>query len=281
MLFGETYEHISYLYSIAISSGVTMQIHPIVPLRKAASLLGVDKDQLKAKLISGEIKGEQRRVGSKDKWFVYSGEVSNRIDTERLPELMKRTAQTDGQLALEVETILETDPISLTDLDAFFEESESSTTAHNADTEQVTEVEKIEITADSISHAEKIITDIEAKAKSGAKPEVKGGVPATMEFNHIFESLTVVFAQRLSDEYQRVLSAEQKVKTAETRLKVAEQKTKAYEENIKRLEVQRDEAQFVVDERNSTIAELELQMREMQQKLDAKKPSFWQKLFGA
>jgi hypothetical protein len=249
-----------------------MQIHPIVPLRKAASLLGVDKDQLKAKLVSGEIKGEQRRVGSKDKWFVYSGEVSNRIDTERLPELMKRTMQTDGQLALEVETILETDPISLTDLDSFFEETEAVVTDESTAPEQVTEVEKVEVSADLFSHAEKIVTEIEAG--------VKGGVPATLEFNHIFESLTVVFAQRLSDEYQRVLTAEQKVKTAETRLKVAEQKSKAYEENIKRLEIQRDEAQYVVDERNSTIAELELQMREMQEQLAAKKPSFWQKLFG-
>lgn len=248
-----------------------MQIHPIVPLRKAATLLGVDKDQLKAKLISGEIKGEQRRVGSKDKWFVYSGEVSNRIDSERLPELMKRT-QTDGQLALEVETVLEPDPISLTDLDSFFDETDTVATDDNTATEQVTEVEKVEVAPDSVAHAEKIVTEIEA--------QVKGGVPATLEFNHIFESLTVVFAQRLSDEYQRVLTAEQKVKTAETRLKVAEQKTKAYEENIKRLEVQRDEAQFVVDERNSTIAELELQMRELQQQLTAKKPTFWQKLFG-
>jgi len=249
-----------------------MQIHPIVPLRKAASLLGVDKDQLKAKLVSGEIKGEQRRVGSKDKWFVYSGEVSNRIDNERLPELMKRTALTDGQHALEVETILEPDPLSLQDLDAFFDETEKVSAKQSTETAQVTEVEKIEVTNDSVADAEKIVTDFETG--------IKGGVPATLEFNHIFESLTVVFAQRLSDEYQKVLTAEQKTKTAETRLKVAEQKSKAYEENIKRLEVQRDEAQFVVDERNSTIAELELQMRELQQKLEAKKPSFWQKFFG-
>ncbi len=97
-----------------------MQIHPLVPMRKAAALLGVEKDQLKAKLTAGEIKGEQRRVGSKDKWFVYAGEVSNRIDNERLPELMRRT---DGQLALEVEEVAETDPASLNDLDSFFEEA--------------------------------------------------------------------------------------------------------------------------------------------------------------
>lgn len=237
-----------------------MQIHPLVPMRKAADLLGVEKDQLKAKLVSGEIRGEQRRVGSKDKWFVYAGEVSNRIDTERLPELMRRT---DGQLALEVETVLEPDPATLENLDTFFEEARDELATQA--------VQNIEVTQASA------ITNSDAAAITN---EVKAGLPATTEYNHIFESLTVVFAQRLSDEYQKVLTAEQKAKTAETRVKAAEQRAKAYEENIKRLEVQRDEAQFLVDERNSAIAEMEAQVRELQQQLTAKKPTFWQKFFG-
>lgn len=249
-----------------------MQIHPLVPMRKAATLLGVEKDQLKAKLVSGEIRGEQRRVGSKDKWFVYAGEVSNRIDTERLPELMKRT---DGQLALEVETVLETDSATLENLDTFFEE------AHE---ELATTVQDIQVTQAFAATQSKGMDAIDGLDEIAEIGEVKAGLPATTEFNHIFESLTVVFAQRLSDEYQKVLIAEQKIKIAETRVKAAEQKTKAYEENIKRLEVQRDEAQYLVDERNSIIAEMEAQVRELQQQLNAKastnKPSFWQKFFG-
>lgn len=243
-----------------------MQIHPLVPMRKAATLLGVDKDQLKAKLVSGEIKGEQRRVGSKDKWFVYSGEVSNRIDNERLPELMRRNHMTDGQLALEVETVLETDTATLNDLDAFFEEEHRIAEAQDA---QITEVQ---IKNEAIAHAE-------SKGVLPANIEIKAGLPAPVEFNQIFESLTTVFAQRLSDEHQRVLTAEQKVKTAEARVKAAEQKAKAYEENVKRMETQRDEAQFLVDEKNSAIAEVEAQLRELQLQLEAKKPSFWQKFF--
>lgn len=231
-----------------------MQIHPLVPMRKAAALLGVEKDQLKAKLASGEIKGEQRRVGSKDKWFVYAGEVSNRIDTERLPELMRRT---DGQLALEVETMPESDPATLEDLDTFFEESKAELA------EQI--VENVETNRDVVF----------------AEGVVKAGLPAPADLNQVFESLTVVFAQKLSDEYQKALSAEQKAKTAETRVKAAEQRAQAYEEKIKRLEVQRDEAQYLVDERNSTIAEMEAQVRELQQQLNAKKPTFWQKVFGS
>ncbi len=248
-----------------------MQIHPLVPMRKAATLLGVDKDQLKSKLVSGEIKGEQRRVGSKDKWFVYSGEVSNRIDTERLPELMKRNHMTDGQLALEVETVADLDPLSLSDLDSFFEEGRVEALTESAEDAQVTEVE---IKSAAFAHAETMGVQTESV-------EVKGGVPAPSDINQIFESLTVVFAQRLSDEYQQRLTAEQKARTAEARVKSAEQKARAFEENLKRLETQRDEAQFVVDERNSTIAEMEAQVRELQQQLTVKKPSFWQKMFSA
>lgn len=241
-----------------------MQIHPLVPMRKAASLLGVEKDLLKAKLASGEIKGEQRRVGSKDKWFVYAGEVSNRIDTERLPELMRRT---DGQLALEVETVLETDSATLENLDTFFEETQEELSA-----QVVQEVQKVKATKKGEPRVEDVVI---------AEGAVKAGLPAPTDFNQVFESLTVVFAQKLSDEYQKALTAEQKAKTAETRVKAAELRAKAYEENIKRLEVQRDEAQFLVDEKNSAIAEMEAQMRELQQQLNAKKPTFWQKLFGA
>lgn len=242
-----------------------MQIHPLVPMRKAAALLGVEKDQLKAKLVSGEIKGEQRRVGSKDKWFVYSGEVSNRIDTERLPELMKRT---DGQLALEVETVFEADPASLNDLDAFFETDENA----QQEAPEDVHVTGIDIKSEALAHAENVGVTLDA--------EVKAGLPAPADFNQIFESLTVVFAQRLSDEYQQRLTAEQKVKIAEVRVKTAEQKAKSFEENIKRVEKQRDEAQYLVDERNSAIAEMEAQMRELERQITAKKPSFWQRLFS-
>src|ERR1700733_2003342 len=66
-----------------------MQIHPLVTVKKAAAVLGVDKKIIREKLTSGEIKGECRRVGEKDKWFVYHGAVQDLLETERLPELEK------------------------------------------------------------------------------------------------------------------------------------------------------------------------------------------------
>lgn len=79
-----------------------MRVHPLVTVKKAASLLGVDKHLIREKLRSGELRGELRRVGMKDKWFVYSGEVDFLIENHRIPELEARAKRTsvDGMSPL-------------------------------------------------------------------------------------------------------------------------------------------------------------------------------------
>ncbi len=264
-----------------------MQIHPLVPIKKAASLLGVEKEVLRDKLTSGEIKGEQRRVGSKDKWFVYSGEVSNRIDTERLPQLMRMT---DGQLALEVEPL--PDPISLEDLNKFFELDENSAN------EELTDDGAIITSLSNVFTAsgEAIASDGEvftSPARVIEETFVASTVPKTVattaptkahsisdsiaDMDYIFESLTTVFAQRLSDEYQKVLIADQRANEAEQKL-----------EMLDILEVERDDAITTIEERDSTIAALIVQAEELEAKvkaleieLDAKKMTWWEKWFAS
>jgi hypothetical protein len=79
-----------------------VRVHPLVTVKKAASLLGVDKHIIREKLRSGELRGELRRVGQKDKWFVYSGEVDFLIENHRIPELEARAKRTsvDGMSPL-------------------------------------------------------------------------------------------------------------------------------------------------------------------------------------
>jgi len=84
-----------------------MQMHPMVSLKKASIVLGVDKEELRGKLESGQLQGEKRRVGDKKKWFVYYGEMENQLEHQRLPELMQRTER-----------------LSVEDLAEFFEEPE-------------------------------------------------------------------------------------------------------------------------------------------------------------
>ncbi len=62
-----------------------MQIHTLLTVKKAAAALGLDKKIIREKLSNGEMRGERRRVGEKEKWFVYQGEVQNLLDNQGLP----------------------------------------------------------------------------------------------------------------------------------------------------------------------------------------------------
>ena len=67
-----------------------MQIHPLFTVKKAAEVLGVEKQFLRNQLETGTIRGEKRRVGERDKWFIYHGEVKDLRDTKRLHQLIER-----------------------------------------------------------------------------------------------------------------------------------------------------------------------------------------------
>ncbi len=60
-----------------------MQIQPLVKVKKAANLLGVDKTELTRRLSTGEVKGECKTIGAKQKWFIFSGELDNLLVKER------------------------------------------------------------------------------------------------------------------------------------------------------------------------------------------------------
>lgn len=52
-----------------------MQKHPMLTVKEAAVALGMDERSVREKLSLGQLKGEKKTVGQKDKWFIYKGEV--------------------------------------------------------------------------------------------------------------------------------------------------------------------------------------------------------------
>jgi len=79
-------------------------VHPLVPLARAASILRTDPILLKERLVSGQIKGEQRPdsdpSSQKNSWFIYASEFNrllndqlaryeNRISTEGLDQFFE------------------------------------------------------------------------------------------------------------------------------------------------------------------------------------------------
>lgn len=94
-------------------------VHPLVPLARAATILRTDPILLKERLVSGQIKGEQRSdsdPGSrKNSWFIYASEFNrllndqltryeNRIITEGLDQLFEaKTAPSKNASQTETE----------------------------------------------------------------------------------------------------------------------------------------------------------------------------------
>ena len=93
---------------------MTIQKYPMVTVKEAAAALGVDERTVREKLSGGQIRGEKKLVGLKEKWFVYRGEVEALIEKQRLPRygesLQAQGTEThattfDASPAVEAETI--------------------------------------------------------------------------------------------------------------------------------------------------------------------------------
>lgn len=52
-----------------------MQKHPLLSVKEAAAILRLDERSIRERLINGQLKGEKKNVGLREKWFVYSGSV--------------------------------------------------------------------------------------------------------------------------------------------------------------------------------------------------------------
>lgn len=56
-----------------------MQKHPLHSVKEAAEMLKLDERSVRERLINGQLKGEKRSIGLREKWFVYSGSIEAAI----------------------------------------------------------------------------------------------------------------------------------------------------------------------------------------------------------
>jgi hypothetical protein len=60
-----------------------MQKHPLLSVKQAAEMLRLDERSVRERLINGQLKGEKRSVGLREKWFVYNGSVEAAISKQQ------------------------------------------------------------------------------------------------------------------------------------------------------------------------------------------------------
>jgi hypothetical protein len=235
-----------------------MQIHPLVTVKKAASVLGVDKKIIREKLSTGEIKGERRRVGEKDKWFVYHGAVQDLLETERLPELEKA------------------DRLSTEGLNDFFEdevadavdETVAPDIAMAAHTESIAdpEIGASEVDVLQIYEATGLQNAIDLSANNTDRAAIAHLLPSLDEFLH---QLTIEFAHRLSKERGMILRLQQDVSLRDEQL-----------ERVPGLEHKLRLAKESMQTRNLEVANLQERVIELEDQLALANRPWWQKLFA-
>ncbi len=75
--FGRQRRQISRKYSLP------MQKHPLLSVKEAAQLLRLDERSVRERLINGQLKGEKKSVGLREKWFVYSGSIDAALEKQQ------------------------------------------------------------------------------------------------------------------------------------------------------------------------------------------------------
>lgn len=60
-----------------------MQKHPLLSVKQAAELLRLDERSVRERLINGQLKGEKKNVGLREKWFVYSGAIEAALSKQQ------------------------------------------------------------------------------------------------------------------------------------------------------------------------------------------------------
>ncbi len=60
-----------------------MQKHPLLSVKEAAQLLRLDERSVRERLINGQLKGEKKSQGLREKWFVYKGSVDSALEKQQ------------------------------------------------------------------------------------------------------------------------------------------------------------------------------------------------------
>jgi hypothetical protein len=150
-----------------------MQIHPLFSVKKAAEALGVEKGFLRSQLEQGSIRGEKRRVGERDKWFIYNGEVRDLRDTKRLHELLEKAGR-----------------ISTEDMGDFFEEDEEVALAPVLDASG--DLTATNLTAKTFESVEAIEVSREALETLQSSVAEPGESSDSLDFTELFFESRVV-----------------------------------------------------------------------------------------
>jgi hypothetical protein len=264
-----------------------MQIQPLVKVKKAANLLGVDKAELTRRLSTGEVKGECRTVGARQKWFIYSGELdtllvkerfggtpAERVSVEDMAEFFEAGETQQSQQDSSDAAAEESPPPSAADLKEAVEltaqpalrrrtRRQKPTLPDSMYISNMVEVEDVGLTMPTTVHIDR------DAAPNTVTVENLPALSGESSFEAVVHSLSMEFAYRLAEERQRVLQLE---------MRLEEQQG-----HIQQLQPLQNALQLEV--RNGCMKDLEIKslqasLAALTEKVEGAKP-WWKRLLAA
>lgn len=281
-----------------------MQKHPLLTVKEAAEKLRLDERSVRERLANGQLRGEKKQMGLREKWFVYSGSVEAAITKQDGPFSGEPDlSATAEEVTIESETISDSSNQDDETLD-FTPSGNSAWLELNRKNAQVFAEEVIKPLMQKLEAQQQIIfeqkqnlidqerqlkllPDLERRAES----ERKEAEAKALEVEALNKQIQALKEQQQQSE-TKILEAEalkKQIEVLEEKQALAiEQERQAVEEAHREAEESGKRAQELADEMEKLKSEKDAAIQEQlaaltKQLHDLQKPkaSWWQKWFTA
>lgn len=223
-----------------------MQKHPLLSVKEAAEKLRLDERSVRERLANGSLKGEKRKIGLRDKWFVYSGSVEASL---------AKQGPFEGDPIAFTDVVLDTDAVE--DVVDAFESTQTDDDEDGASDDRWLDRNRDKVQAIAAELLKPLADKIEAQAE-------------------------VIFEQRrtISDQERQIRLLPDLQKQAEERAKQLELEHVEKEALKKQAAAQFELDQADKDALKQEINRLNEEKKRLQSEIALSKQSFWHKLFG-
>ena len=269
---------------------MSLQIHPLVTVKKAATALGVDREVLRNMIDIGAVRAERRFVKNKEKWFLYQEEVQEYLE-KRAQELSEQATRTtmeglgeffepedaaaqlsdDGVVDFSPEANSESTIFDRTDIGLSGAQIGLSGATDQPQNATDLEMSGVEL---ELSGAELEINGIELVTEVGVDeedhPDRMYLQTAQHSLDQMLHSLTIEFAHRLCEERQIICNLKQQLDEKNQLLS-----------GIPDLRQKLDEVKFLQQSRDAEIAALKANITALESDLSWWKKPWWNRLFSS
>lgn len=265
---------------------------PMLTVKQAAQILGVDPRTIREKLSSKQIRGEKRLHGLKEKWFVVAADIEAiaRTQVSRSSELHQQRIDTSGTEPLFEKNDDDDDEEDAIEVNAIETSTDEATTEQadlgkqqlelviNAITQQFTQelttrLEIMQSLQNEIAEKDKqlkLIPDLEkaAKEREKAKEELQNKVHENDALKRQLEILEIERKNKLQ-EYEQSKSAIEELSSQEQNLK----------EQIASISQEKETQEKNAKEKEEELNRLKLELESREKEIEKLQAPWWKKWF--